>query len=155
MPQKQQPTANLRKLAAFAGFLLLLAIGISVLPKISERNHPFKGLFKDSSPAGDGLTLEPLFYKELGRYQVKDSAPAPADMYTVAIKVTSSRSEAEELVKALRSRNIEAYFTPMQRQGRVIYHVRSGVFPSEQGATRLAADLQKANYDQAKAVKLQ
>lgn len=154
MQPKQNRSAIFRIILALGGFFLILAAGIAVLPKISERG-PFKNLFSESAYEAAESDLEPLFYKELGQYQPKQASRSASVVYTVTIKVSKNRAEAEAIVNDLATKGIEAYFTPMQHKGRVTYHVRSGVFPDEATAKQLAIQLNQSTYTQAKTEKLQ
>lgn len=51
--------------------------------------------------------------------------------YTIEIKKTTDRSEAEELVKSLQSKGIQAFYTPMLSNNFVIYRVRVGIYGSK------------------------
>jgi SPOR domain len=64
--------------------------------------------------------------------------------YTVQLKASPTRAEAEEEVRQLRAKNIPAYIVKSDVPGKgVFYRVRAGVFPNRDDAKRFGADLQQ------------
>ena len=64
--------------------------------------------------------------------------------YTVQLKASPTRAEAEEEVRQFRAKNIPAYIVKSDVPGKgVFYRVRAGVFPNRDDAKRFGADLQK------------
>jgi SPOR domain len=71
-------------------------------------------------------------------------AGAQSATYTVQIKASQNRAEAEEEVRQLKAKNISAYIVKSDVPGKgVFYRVRAGVFTSRNDATRFGADLQQ------------
>src|SRR5262249_41575956 len=64
--------------------------------------------------------------------------------YTVQLKASPTKAEAEEEVRQLRAKNIPAYIVKSDVPGKgVFYRVRAGVFPNRDDAKRFGADLQQ------------
>ena len=62
--------------------------------------------------------------------------------YTVQLKASPTRAEAEEEVRQLRAKNIPAYIVKSDVPGKgVFYRIRAGVFPNRDDAKRFGADL--------------
>jgi outer membrane biosynthesis protein TonB len=71
-------------------------------------------------------------------------AGAQVATYTVQIKASPNRAEAEEEVRQLKAKNISAYIVKSDVPGKgVFYRVRAGVFSTRNDANRFGADLQQ------------
>jgi len=71
-------------------------------------------------------------------------AGAQSATYTVQIKASQNRAEAEEEVRQLKAKNISAYIVKSDVPGKgVFYRVRAGVFTTRNDANRFGADLQQ------------
>ena len=91
----------------------------------------------DSKPAEPA----PLFYKVVGDSSAPDTRGAdgaanaesgvPDVKFTIEIAKLNSRELAEKTIKDLAQHGLEAYYTPLLKDGRVIYRVRYGIFETE------------------------
>jgi hypothetical protein len=71
-------------------------------------------------------------------------AGAQGATFTVQIKASPTREEAEEEVRQLKARNISAYIVKSIVQGKgVFYRVRAGVFSSRTDASKFGSNLQQ------------
>ena len=71
-------------------------------------------------------------------------AGAQGTTYTVQIKASPTRAEAEEEVRQLKAQKISAYIVKSDVPGKgVFYRVRAGVFTTRNDANRFGADLQQ------------
>jgi hypothetical protein len=71
-------------------------------------------------------------------------AGAQSATYTVQIKASQNKAEAEEEVRQLKAKNISAYIVKSDVPGKgVFYRVRAGVFSTRNDANRFGADLQQ------------
>src|SRR5499426_4709742 len=71
-------------------------------------------------------------------------AGAQGPLFTVQIKASPNRAEAEEEVRQLKAQNISAYIVKSDVPGKgVFYRVRAGVFSNRSDANRFGADLQQ------------
>jgi hypothetical protein len=71
-------------------------------------------------------------------------AGAQSATYTVQIKASPNKAEAEEEVRQLKAKNISAYIVKSDVPGKgVFYRVRAGVFSTRNDANRFGADLQQ------------
>ena len=99
-----------------------------------------------------------VFYKTIGGAP-EGTVPAPnlatKQSYTLEIKVTSTREDAEKVIDGLTAQGVEAYYTPLSRQGHVVYRVRRGVFTSHKAASLAAIALKEQHHVGTKIVKLQ
>lgn len=121
---------------------------------LGDKTERFREVFNPKTEAR-------FFYKSIGtgigtqpEHEPLDTT-LPRSSYTLELKVTTDRSEAEALIDALNGRGIDAYFTPLSRQGRIVYRVRRGIFPSRKEATKAALALKTKERLVSKIVKLQ
>src|SRR5262245_21251217 len=64
--------------------------------------------------------------------------------YTVQLKASPTRAEAEEAVRQLKAKNISAYMVKSDVPGKgVFYRVRAGVFSNRNDANKYGANLQE------------
>jgi hypothetical protein len=71
-------------------------------------------------------------------------AGAQGPLFTVQIKASPNRAQAEEEVRQLKSQNISAYIVKSDVPGKgVFYRVRAGVFSSRNDANKYGANLQQ------------
>lgn len=71
-------------------------------------------------------------------------AGAQGALYTVQIKASTNKAEAEEEVKQLKAKNISAYIVKSDVPGKgIFYRVRAGVFSNRDDAKRFGANLQQ------------
>jgi hypothetical protein len=71
-------------------------------------------------------------------------AGAQGATYTVQIKASPTRAEAEEEVRQLKAQKVSAYIVKSDVPGKgVFYRVRAGVFTTRNDANRFGADLQQ------------
>src|SRR5215470_10460372 len=71
-------------------------------------------------------------------------AGAQGTFFTVQIKASPSRAEADEEVRQLKAQNISAYVVKSDVPGKgVFYRVRAGVFSSRNDANKYGANLQQ------------
>lgn len=69
------------------------------------------------------------------------AASAKTPSYTIELKKTTDRHEAEELVSALQTKGIQAFYTPMLSENYVIYRVRVGIYTSKAVAQKDLASM--------------
>jgi hypothetical protein len=100
-----------------------------------------------------------VFYKSLGATPADSDAPKDEaidnEQFTLEIKVATTRDEAEKTLQLLEGLGITAWYTPLQRHGRVVYRIRRGVFPSQEQARLALQDLKTSQKVDAKIVRLQ
>ena len=90
----------------------------------------------------DGPPLAPktpasLPYHTIGLSPVaapQDSKSALPTQFTVEVAVFRDEAKAKALVRQLSDKDIDSFYTPLNRRGQVIYRVRSGMF-SQHAAT--------------------
>ena len=71
-------------------------------------------------------------------------AGAQGALFTVQIKASPNRADAEEEVRQLKAQNISAYIVKSDVPGKgVFYRVRAGVFSSRNDASKYGANLQQ------------
>jgi SPOR domain len=71
-------------------------------------------------------------------------AGAQGTLFTVQIKASPTRAEADEEVRQLKAQNINAYIVKSDVPGKgVFYRVRAGVFSSRNDASKYGANLQQ------------
>ena len=87
---------------------------------------------RESSEVDDIQQASLVFYESIG-----DKAPSTTnasaisqDRYTIELMEFTSKQKAENFLDVLATKGLQAYFTPIMRNGRVFYLVRRGIFSS-------------------------
>jgi cell division septation protein DedD len=100
-----------------------------------------------------------LFYKSVGvapeDFKKPTTRTTRKTSYTLEITAVRSKAKADRIVKALAKKSIQAFYTPLNKQGHVIYRIRTGVFPSQKQANRTAKRLKLSSNILTKTSKLQ
>jgi hypothetical protein len=104
-------------------------------------------LKRDRLDSGASTLPDPLFYSKIGDSPAPDpentaSEKPLEEKFTIEIAKLSSRDQAELLIKDLAKIGLDAYYTPLLKDGRVIYRVRYGIFDSESGAKSASKSVQ-------------
>ena len=138
MPARLTPPVRIVLLTAV--FILLVATGIGVVSwQLQDPARP------DETATATRLGQKRLFYGQIG------TTPAPPlvrnvrenrKQFTIELASTRSREQAEKLLTGFGSSGIEAWFTPLNHEGRVIYRIRTGMFTSREAAEKAMAALQ-------------
>ncbi|HEX5083308.1 MAG TPA: SPOR domain-containing protein [Blastocatellia bacterium] len=88
--------------------------------------------------------LHRLFFSLALALMFFQMAGAQGATFTVQIKASPTREEAEEEVRQLKARNISAYIVKSIVQGKgVFYRVRAGVFSTRNDASKFGSNLQQ------------
>jgi cell division septation protein DedD len=66
---------------------------------------------------------------------------AQPSRFTLELGVTRSQPEAENIVDQLAEVGIQAYYTPVNINGKSVYRIRRGIYPSAELARRDAEEL--------------
>lgn len=85
-----------------------------------------------------------FFYQSVGATpQEPESPKKPKNLksYTLEIKVVDNQQDAIRTIEMLASKGIEAFYTPLQQGGRVIYRIRKGIYPKPSLARKAAKEL--------------
>jgi hypothetical protein len=115
------------------------------------KKMPVKWLRQEKQDTHAGTEPESLFYKTIGDSPAladQDSAGngnqdgLPENKFTIEIAKMTSREQAESMIKSLAQRGLDAYYTPLLKDGRVIYRVRYGMFDTESNAKSAMKSLQ-------------
>lgn len=169
IPKRRLSPAVSEALLTASFFIFLLTFAIFATTWYLSRhgnfaaNHPLKR--KEAS-----TSAPQLFYRSVGTTPAspqhphanqsqsangdQSNAAMALESYTLEIKLTHSRGEAEREVASLNARGIDAYYTPLQRGPQVVYRVRRGIFPDESLAARASAILQTEKGLKTKVVRL-
>lgn len=154
---------SLRIAFAMVSFVGLTSVGLTLLTSRKSLKRPSRVLDRDETPPVSRDTGG-FFYKSLGQAltdpedQTGSDAirVATASGYTVEFAApTTLQSDAENLVDSLKTKGITAYYTPLSDEGRVIYRVRKGIFPTEAQAMIEAKTLAKVLGREPQVVKLE
>lgn len=86
---------------------------------------------------------KPWFYQSIGNapLAMHQENQDIQNSYTLEIQVAETKTEAEQVVDELGKIGIKAYYTPLARQGRVVYRIRQGIFANEQTAEKASIAL--------------
>jgi len=131
-----RPSKRYKDLGIFL-FLGITAAGSAlVLVKRLGTAPPSRSDAVQNSHRSEG-SAERLFYTVIGQTPGDSEDKAPETMqvqYTLEISEAPSEREAIKIVWDLKKKGIEAFFTPLNRAGRVVYRVRNGIYGSESEA---------------------
>jgi hypothetical protein len=149
-----------RFLGAFLGFITIIGFGVYYLTLDNEL-APTSKQSKTAQSQNSKEKPDTLFYKRLGTSPIvnsegtkKSTQTGPGDGYTLEIKVTETRSEAEQLIDTLREKGIDAYYTPIAVKGRVQYRVRFGIYNDAANAQAESKKIIQAHNVSNKVIKL-
>lgn len=115
-----------------------------------------------SSSSGDSSSTSSAFsYEILGDAPLFSppqnspaATPGEGSTYTIEIAAPTQQSAADALLDRLKTKGIDAYYTPLFDGGRVVYRVRHGIYQAERDAAKAALTLSQRAEMPAKAVKL-
>ncbi len=149
-----------RFLGAFLGFIAVIGLGIFYLTT-EDDSAPPANQAKSAQNSDSKEKPDALFYKRLGTSPVvnnenskKKTQNGPGDGYTLEIKVTETRGEAEQLIDTLREKGVDAYYTPIAVKGRVQYRVRFGIYNNQENAQMESQKIIQAHNVPNKVIKL-
>jgi hypothetical protein len=99
-----------------------------------------------SKPVGIEVKAEKLFYSSIGEIEIKENKisstePEPSQRYTLEFKTVKTQREAIDLVDHLTHRGLDGYYTPIQKNGVLIFLVRQGIYNLRQDAQKAAKKL--------------
>jgi len=100
---------------------------------------------------------KPVFYDQIGGASpaIQNKSPAAeVEKYTLELKLLHSKAETERYLDSLAKSGITAFYTPLQREGRVVFRVRRGLYDKLDEAKKDAENLRQAHNISAKAVRL-
>jgi len=157
---------NGRLIAGLVGFVVLTAASVSGwMIRTQKTQSDTSGVTSKSEQSradsgGSADVANRVFYESLGDLTRSLPTPErdqslPAGQYTLLITSTHDRSAADQLVAELKAQAIDAYLSPVIRNGEVIYHVRRGLFRTESLATAAADELRQRHELPSKIVLLQ
>jgi cell division septation protein DedD len=93
---------------------------------------------KASAKASPKSEPNPVFYTNVGGSAPSDDLPVVskkiATRYTIELGTVASQTDAESLLLRLKDRGIDGFYTPMRRSGKVVYHVRVGLYANQDDA---------------------
>ncbi len=143
-----------KKILLSAAAILILGIAAGLVGALAFKKFPTDWLQRGKVTDTDSTTPTPLFYATIG-----DSVPVEGDgavadatqthlseaKFTIEIAKLTSRVDAESLIKSLAQKGLDAYYTPLLKDGRVIYRVRYGIFDTETLARSMMKTIQSTH----------
>ena len=101
---------------------------------------------KLSKSLGVEVKTNKLFYSSIGDIEIKESKVLPVDIkdshrYTLEFKAVKTQKEAIDLVDHLTHRGLDGYYTPIQKNGELIFLVRQGIYNLRKDAQNVANKL--------------
>ncbi|MBP6218457.1 MAG: hypothetical protein KA436_07720 [Oligoflexales bacterium] len=93
-----------------------------------------------------------LFYKSIGSLalrprEVSTQSTPPKSQYTLEFSAVQEPRELEKALGHFEKLGIPVYHTPLQSQGRVSYHIRQGLYGTEEAAKKASGDFKKQNIE--------
>ena len=74
--------------------------------------------------------------------------------FTLEFRVARKKADAKALVEALKSKGIDAFFTPIQKGPEVVFRIRRGIFAAKDLALKASKDLARAQGVKTRVVSL-
>ena len=148
-------------------FVAMVAGMMMALLTFSEGSNPnankvIEAQEGDAIKTSKGASDHGFFYRAIGQVvsppneeELHAPAAIESSTYTLELKVTHDRKEAERTVAKLHSEGVDAYYTPLTREGRLIYRIRQGMFGTETAAKQAAIALNQDYKIKAEVVQLQ
>ncbi len=145
------PSAKPGKVILTTISVVLVGALAGLIGALAFKKLPVKWLRQEKPATQSGAEPEPLFYSTIGDSPTAGSANAtgdsnqdalPENKFTIEIAKMGSREQAETMIKSLAQKGLDAYYTPLLKDGRVIYRVRYGMFDSEASAKSAMKSLQ-------------
>lgn len=104
-------------------------------------------LFRDNSKSLSDLPLDPLPYDSIGNFPAIEeglmSPPRYDREYTLEITTCNDKNCIGKTLHTLIQKGVDAFYTPSQSDGKLIFRIRRGIFTSRQSAERAQALLNK------------
>ena len=153
----------MRQILAFLLFLGLLGGSLYWAFGKKKANHQVRGGRARPDAASNIATSDDhgFFYESIGTAPnaAPDTEPAatgvPSDLFTIELMVFDQRDLAESTVASMQAQGLDAYYTPLNHGGRVVYRVRRGLYPTQDEAQKAALALRQQGQGGAAVVKLQ
>ena len=130
---------SLQFILGFTAIVIVASFAIARLGKNRSEIGQSKSASNQTSPL-------PLFYKSVGGSNpglAVERRKEKVEKFTINIRTLSTKSEAEALIEKLTQAGFFSYYTPVRQIDKVLYHVRIGVYSSENEATNTVLLLQK------------
>lgn len=147
---KNRPEKSFKKATLTVVTVILIGLVAGLGVAIGYRKIPRHWFRPGSVGTSQQNQAEPLFYTTIGDSTLDETATTapqnnngklPTTKYTIEIGVLDSREEAEGMVRELAAAGVDAFFTPLLKDGRVIFRVRHGIFDSEASAKSAAKSI--------------
>jgi len=145
-------TSNGRgKVILTAVSVILVGALAGLIGALAFKKFPVKWQRLEKPATETGTEPEPLSYTTIGDSPAPGSPDAtgetsqdalPENKFTIEIAKMGSREQAESMIKSLAQKGLDAYYTPLLKDGRVIYRVRLGMFDTEVSAKSAMKSLQ-------------
>jgi cell division septation protein DedD len=126
------------------------------------KNKTMDRILSQQDPQATASDLPPLFYRSIGQTPAdfrKNPRSGPdrtgQKAYTIEFAIATSKEEAELWLSKLHGQGILAYYTPLQRDGRVVYRVRQGVFTKQESAITIAQAIDSSKGIKTNVIRLQ
>ncbi len=146
-----------RIILGFSSFVCLICIGVTGYIIVTNDSPKLKNLVTGLKPKKNNV----VFYKTVGdapkrtvEEGLKKSASMPQKRFTLELEVTNNQTKADIILDNLQERGIEAYYTPIQKAGKVYYHIRQGLFSDRLRASKEAKKVLNKRNIEAKIIAL-
>jgi cell division septation protein DedD len=144
------PKISIAKLIfLFIGFSgIIFSLGILLLKK-----HPSSQILTSNHTTTDKTPppSQKLFYKTIGNEplnQHQKSIPSSSvekQQYTLELGIFFSQAEAINMIKNLEQQGFQAFYTPFNNNGNVVYRVRTGIYDTKSAAESEKTKLSEKN----------
>lgn len=103
------------------------------------------------------LKMEPLSYESIGNYPQIDETATSTNQdheFTLELGTCEDKTCIEKTLENLYKSGVDAFYTPTESEGKMIYRIRRGIFNSRQLAEKAQAALIKSKKINSKVMEL-
>lgn len=140
-------------------FVRYVLIGVFAATFVFGARTFFKNgsFFHWGDPRASEASPDPLPYESVGNYPAIDEDVtnlAQEKEYTLELGTCQDKDCIAKTLQSLSRKGIEAFYTPSKADGKLIFHIRKGIFTSRRSAEKAQMNLTKEKRVTANVVEL-
>ncbi|MEZ4741181.1 MAG: SPOR domain-containing protein [Bdellovibrionota bacterium] len=158
MYQLQKPKSILKR-SIFALCILVLTTYSLMILFSDQIKHTIGMQTSKIENKGADVDSAPLFYTTIGHApknfkRLNRTTAIKSESFTLEISVARTQQEANKIIDDLSKIGVQAYYTPFNNEGQVVYRIRTGIFNNQETAKKTAKSLKIAKNIKSKPIKL-